>query len=268
MRKSNLQLLLIIFLFLASNHLFSSSTGKTGITETGCYCHGTLSDGNSDITLLISPESITTDGYTPEAIYTVLVGVSGGPDTLLGGFNVRITGGSFLNPGPNVQVEVDEVTHTNKNARSWSFQWQAPSVASEPITFYYCGNAVNGDGYYYNDDPTEVKDITFQPAVTSVYEPDDLVVKGYRLDQNYPNPFNAGTRINYYINKPVSVSLGIYDLTGKLIYEVSRYHAQSGPDSFFWNGQTVNGEHAPSGVYIYKLMFDKIVESKKMILLR
>ena len=86
----------------------------------------------------------------------------------------------------------------------------------------------------------------------------------YKLYQNYPNPFNPTTKINYDLPKDAKVTLIIYDILGREMKRVVNNEFKSaGKYSIEFNGQPF-----ASGVYFYRLVSDKYVEVKKMVLIK
>jgi hypothetical protein len=90
----------------------------------------------------------------------------------------------------------------------------------------------------------------------------------YVLSQNYPNPFNPETQIQFSIPKAAFVSIKIYDITGKEIYNLVADNYQPGTYSVKWNSMNNAGEYVASGVYFYRISAGSFVEAKKMILVR
>ncbi len=88
------------------------------------------------------------------------------------------------------------------------------------------------------------------------------------LDQNYPNPFNPSTQIRFSIGNPGHVSLGIYDISGRLIRTV--VDRPMGAGMFFesWDGRDGRGDLVASGVYFYRLEAGKQVLTRKAVLMR
>jgi hypothetical protein len=77
---------------------------------------------------------------------------------------------------------------------------------------------------------------------------------------NYPNPFKAGlesTRISYYLERDSRVTLKIYTLDGKLVFE--RTFSEQDPQGrlglreILWDGKNGNSDVVLNGVYICKL---------------
>jgi tetratricopeptide (TPR) repeat protein len=100
------------------------------------------------------------------------------------------------------------------------------------------------------------------------------IPKTYELQGNYPNPFNPSTTISYALPFESSVTLEIYDITGRLIQKYESQNEQAGYHNFIWNGKNSNSLDVASGVYIYRFIAasleNKVVFSKsdKMMLVR
>ena len=259
---------LIIFTVSMVSYLISSSGGKTGDTQSGCTCHGSLSAGNSEIDLTASPDIFSGSGYVAGDTYTLTLTVTGGPGGSKGGFNLKPSAGTLTNAGSNAQIIGIEATHSNFNARSWTADWIAPDATVESVTFYYAGNAVDGNFSTSGDDPTPTATKIAQKQSSGVKKNEAPSPKKFTLFQNYPNPFNSETKINYSINTSGIVHLQLFDVRGQKVYETSREHSAAGSFSIEWKGNKSDGNPAASGVYVFRLKFNNSIESRKLTLLK
>lgn len=91
----------------------------------------------------------------------------------------------------------------------------------------------------------------------------EILPTEYTLYQNYPNPFNPTTTIKYDLPNTSDVSLIIYDILGRKVKELVNTKQQAGRYEIQFNASTL-----ASGVYIYQLISEKYINSKKMILLK
>lgn len=91
----------------------------------------------------------------------------------------------------------------------------------------------------------------------------NLIPKEYNLSQNYPNPFNPVTTIKYDLPNTSDVSLIIYDILGRKVKELVNTKQQAGRYEIQFNASNL-----ASGVYIYQLIAEKYISSRKMILLK
>ncbi|MAR30371.1 MAG: hypothetical protein CMG24_05515, partial [Candidatus Marinimicrobia bacterium] len=97
---------------------------------------------------------------------------------------------------------------------------------------------------------------------------DHVIPEEFGLSQNYPNPFNPSTTINYDVAEHGIVSINVYDLTGKLIYDLVNDFHLAGAYDITWDAIDNNGLNVPSGIYIYQLRSGNVIHTKKMLLLR
>lgn len=110
-----------------------------------------------------------------------------------------------------------------------------------------------GAGFWYasHDYLTSVEQIPFvQPIVFS-------------LEQNYPNPFNPQTVIKFSLPESGNVSIKIYDILGKELYELLNEERHSGEYEVVLN---TNNTNLSSGVYFYTIKSNSYTSTKKMIL--
>lgn len=90
----------------------------------------------------------------------------------------------------------------------------------------------------------------------------------FELTQNHPNPFNPTTTIRYQLPAVCDVDIAIYDLSGCRINQWSYQNQTASTYEIIWNGKDQNGNPVPSGVYIYRMVAENFVESRKMVLLK
>lgn len=91
----------------------------------------------------------------------------------------------------------------------------------------------------------------------------ELLPIEYTLYQNYPNPFNPTTTIKYDLPFASEVSLCIYDILGRKVKELVNTRQPAGRYEVQFDATSLS-----SGVYIYQLIAEKYMSSKKMILLK
>ena len=101
----------------------------------------------------------------------------------------------------------------------------------------------------------------------------------YTLSQNYPNPFNPVTFLDFTLPEQGDVSLIIYDLLGKEIWNLSQNSVSTGYYSVQWNGVDNDGYPLSAGSYFYQLKVSGtsisgskterlFVQTRKMVLLK
>ncbi|MFO7448376.1 MAG: T9SS type A sorting domain-containing protein [Ignavibacteriaceae bacterium] len=252
--------MLIVF---GSFIFYASSTGVTGVTmknsNPGCTCHSSAPSSLVSVTIE-GPDEVQVNGT---ATYTVTI--SGGP-LVRGGTNIAVSAGT-LTPagGSGLRVQENELTHSlPKNPEggvvSFEFTYMAPDTEGEQ-TIYAVGNSVNSNGQNTQDQwnfaPNKV--ITVTGSTTDVE--DENIVNTYKLNQNYPNPFNPSTQINFSVAEAGNVQLVVYDMLGNEVETLVNDFRSPGNYNVNFSSTGLS-----SGVYLYKLITNNFVETKKMIL--
>ncbi|MBN1483022.1 T9SS C-terminal target domain-containing protein, partial [candidate division KSB1 bacterium] len=94
----------------------------------------------------------------------------------------------------------------------------------------------------------------------------------FLLSQNYPNPFNPDTKIQYQLCKPSHITLDIFQVNGQQIRTLYNGYQEAGIHVQVWDGRLLNGNPAPSGVYMYRISVQTdegtIQQVRKMVLNR
>ena len=93
------------------------------------------------------------------------------------------------------------------------------------------------------------------------------------LLQNYPNPFNPETWIPYQLSEDSSVSVSIYDTTGKLIRTLPLGFQSAGfynnrERAAYWDGRNELGERVASGVYFYQLTTPSFQQTRRLVIVK
>lgn len=93
--------------------------------------------------------------------------------------------------------------------------------------------------------------------ITSALPETDLIA------QNYPNPFNPTTKIEYAITETKNVKIEVFDSIGR---KVATLVDEQKPAGFYF--VDFDGSGLASGVYLYRIVTDNTVSSKKMVLVK
>ena len=95
------------------------------------------------------------------------------------------------------------------------------------------------------------------------------VPQNFELSQNFPNPFNPTTTIRLGLSSAEFMTLKIFNILGEEVVTLLDDELLSaGYHAVVWNGRDSNGRRVGSGVYLYQVIFDVRVETKKMALVR
>ncbi|UCE66846.1 MAG: T9SS type A sorting domain-containing protein [Candidatus Zixiibacteriota bacterium] len=104
--------------------------------------------------------------------------------------------------------------------------------------------------------------IKFDAEAQTGIDDENMAPTEFSLSQNYPNPFNAKTNIAFTIENESDVAIGIYNLTGQKVADLSG-HFDAGENVVSWDASD-----AASGVYFYRLSVDDKSQTRKMVLLK
>jgi hypothetical protein len=85
----------------------------------------------------------------------------------------------------------------------------------------------------------------------------------FQLYTNYPNPFNPSTTIEFSIPREAHVSLEIFNSLGQQVSLLEDQKLPAGDYRQEWNAATL-----PSGTYFCRLQADRLVQTKKVLLLK
>lgn len=90
------------------------------------------------------------------------------------------------------------------------------------------------------------------------------VPKTYELSWNYPNPFNPSTKIDFQLPVDEKVTFIIYDITGREMKTLMNNEFKKAD----YYTVLFNGSNLSSGIYFYRIIADKFVMTKKMVLVK
>jgi hypothetical protein len=90
------------------------------------------------------------------------------------------------------------------------------------------------------------------------------------LLQNYPNPFNPETWVPYQLKDANTVSVRIYNASGRMIRTLDLGHKDAGvyvsrSKAAYWDGRNEAGEEVASGIYFYNVTAGSFSATKKMV---
>lgn len=113
----------------------------------------------------------------------------------------------------------------------------------------------------------DVIEVTVEALATSRRDDAELP-RSVDLYQNYPNPFNPETTISYAVDAPSRVRLIVVDALGREVATLVDDRQAAGSYSVRWDGRTLMGKDAPSGVYLYRLSVGDARRVRSMVLVR
>jgi len=96
----------------------------------------------------------------------------------------------------------------------------------------------------------------------------DLLPAGVALAQNYPNPFNPNTTIEFELPRRSRVKIEVFNLLGQRVRTLLDESKPAGSHRIEWAGTDNAGKPVATGVYLYRLEADDVVETRKMLVLK
>ena len=125
------------------------------------------------------------------------------------------------------------------------------------------------DHFFNVDDPIVPQDgpAAIAPPVTVAGDTPPSV-RELTLRQNFPNPFKSSTSIEYGLPEGGDVTVRVFDVRGRRVYEERIASAPAGWNRFNFDGRGFTGAELPAGVYFYKITTPQGTLSKKMVIAR
>ena len=177
--------------------------------------------------------------------------------------------------GSKVKLSWQTATEIN----NYGFEIERALSSTTPLQVWEKIGFVNGNGnsnsqksYSFTDESISLgkysyrlkqidNDGTFE--FSSAIEVDLGIPKEFQLSQNYPNPFNPITKIQYALPVDAQVTLQIYSITGELMESLVSENQSPGNYTIDFDGSNY-----ASGTYIYRLVANDYVQTKKMTLIK
>jgi hypothetical protein len=119
-----------------------------------------------------------------------------------------------------------------------------------------------------NVDPSAFYVVTVATAGIGGTRTADTGPAGLTLSRNHPDPFSGRTEIEFTVPVAGTVTVEIYDVSGRLVRTLVRGRRAAGSCSVSWDAADGQGNRAASGVYFCHITVgrDRLIE--KLILLR
>ena len=254
----------------------SGNTGAPGDAAATCIsCHG--NSPSIDVALRIEilddqGQSITDDGYLPNTVYDVVVTV----DVLQGspvGYGFQMVAlnaaegqnGDPINtwslPADNVQIINTSNGRTYAEHRRvlannvFRTKWTAPAEGAGTVTFYSCGNGVNGNGQTGGDNAACATLILEEAVTTSL----PSFANAVELEL-FPNPATDLLQLRIDSPRAGNYRVLLTDLLGRRVHEsVLPVPAGSHP-------QAIPVDHLASGNYTLQLIGDDVQVTRSLII--
>ncbi|RPI18213.1 MAG: T9SS C-terminal target domain-containing protein [Ignavibacteriae bacterium] len=161
----------------------------------------------------------------------------------------------------NILLSVDSSFSTNLiDTTSILSQFLIPDGKLSPLTKYYWKvRAQNVGGI---SPWSDIWNFTTGNAI-GIHQISGRIPLEFKLYNNYPNPFNPVTKIRFDLPHTDIVKIFIYNLLGQFIGEILNEELSPGEYAVSWNGSSY-----ASGVYIYRIVTSRNIDTKKMVLVK
>jgi 1,4-alpha-glucan branching enzyme len=157
----------------------------------------------------------------------------------------------------NFDVVSGNINPTFQKTGNWYDYFSGDSIAvsnvSDPITLQ------PGEYHIY----TSVK--LPKPLFTGIADPQPGENPGKEISMVYPNPSQGDFNIRIDLKNQASVTIKIYDMTGRLIRVITDQFIPAGMHTFTWDGRDTRGIRTSPGLYFYEIRTGNFSERKKLI---
>lgn len=171
--------------------------------------------------------------------------------------------GWALTPGTFFPDTVSSIYRTKDGGKTWTVE--SPHIMTSNSPSYYLTAIRMADttsGYAVGTDGRVLK----YSKTTSVAERNSgNLHQRLIIEQNYPNPFNPSTIISYTLPESGRINLKVFDLLGKEVASLLDEYQEAGDHNIEFNTRVYN---IPSGIYFYRLQTGKLVQTRKMLLVK
>ncbi|UCH63704.1 MAG: cadherin-like domain-containing protein [Fidelibacterota bacterium] len=225
---------------------------------------------NHGLALMTEPVLFWTDAF-PEAPLP-FAAISPSADSTGLPTEVEFIWNSTKDPDP-----VDLITYRVVLAADWNdsstYEWH-DSIADTSIilsleqntVYYWLVEAIDKDSLItFSNEGIPIRFAVGQPLSLVGW---NAIPEEFALYQNYPNPFNPTSTIRYDLPQGSTVSLVVYDITGRDVARLVDQHMEPGYHQVVWDSRDKYGREVPSGIYIARLFTPEHIKSIKMVLLK
>lgn len=158
--------------------------------------------------------------------------------------------------------------HTNASANSWnqySFDVGTFVALTNQIRFRFVANDQTNNSLL----EAAVDDFQLQVVKTPAADaPEQGASLAIGLVSCRPNPFNPMTTIVYRASQSTRGTIGIYDVSGRLVRGLVDGAIQTGEHTLAFDGRDDAGNPLPSGIYFVRMETPEVFEVRQVTLLK
>lgn len=250
----------------------SPSEGTCSSSAGGCHSGGT--SAVSGATLLATP-AFSGNQYVPGTVYSVSLTVGALGFTKFG-FGCEALNssnsdaGTMQNPGAGVKFMVaangrnNAVQNGTQNGASgfytFTFNWVAPAAGTGIVKFFYCGNAVNGNGTTSGDLAIPGSLILTESSTAGINE---LFSKTQNIDlSTFPNPAKEFINVRYNTEVGGENGIEIVNVQGEVVKNMTFGYEGTGSQSHFLSLKGI-----AAGIYFVRIRQNsEIVGQSKLVI--
>ncbi|MDO9069681.1 MAG: ice-binding family protein, partial [Deltaproteobacteria bacterium] len=113
-------------------------------------------------------------------------------------------------------------------------------------------------------------DATTATIPTGIEQPTggELALTRLQLMPCRPNPASGAVNISYVLPRSGQVSLNVYDICGRRVNTLAQGQKQGGTYNITWRGDDSQGRKVSAGVYIYRLNYEGMSLTRRLVLVR
>lgn len=136
-------------------------------------------------------------------------------------------------------------------------------------------NMLIGDGDDFFEDIMPSLAVNSQ-EICVAWQLEGIIISGVEESANsslsfsfniYPNPASYSVEISYILQNNEDVSINIYDISGRLLNEISSGVKGRGTHILYWDRKDSSGREVKSGVYFLRIKTPQGYMNKKLVLL-
>lgn len=146
--------------------------------------------------------------------------------------------------------------HGNSNSPK-HYEFIDPTPPLEKLQYRLKQIDLDGTYEYFH----HIAEVDASNSITNIM--DGEIPAEFYLSQNYPNPFNPRTVISFGLAEEGEVQLIVYNTLGQVVRLILDQSLPAGKYSYSFDAGNL-----ASGIYYYKLIYDKNTSMRKMLLMR
>jgi hypothetical protein len=162
----------------------------------------------------------------------------------------------------NRGFEIERASSSTNPVQEWQKIGYVPGfgTTTEPKTYSFADENILSGVYTYR-----LKQIDFDGSVnfSQSIEVEVTGPKDFALYQNYPNPFNPSTTIKFTLPIKANVEIAVYNSLGEKVTVIFAGELDTGFHELEFNASNLS-----SGIYFYRMVSNKFVSVKKMIIIK